>query len=115
MQQGSQNSLTSSMVRQWNKYRRHAGNAYQVYRSRKLLLPMLRDVFKGRYRLSFLTMLAALLCIAYIFSPFDLLPDFIPFIGWIDDGACFWLLLQQLKKETARYYLYREASATVQQ
>ncbi|WP_118951863.1 YkvA family protein [Taibaiella helva] len=97
------------MVRQWKKYRRYAGNAYAVYRSRKLLWPMLRDVVKGRYRFSFFTILAMLLCLVYILFPFDLLPDFIPFVGWIDDGACFWLLLQQLKKETVRYQQWRMA------
>lgn len=101
------------MVGAARKYRRRASHAYELYRSRKLLWPMLRDALKGKYRFSLFTMLAILLCIAYILFPFDLLPDFIPFIGWLDDGALFWLMLQQLKKETVRYDFCRQASATV--
>lgn len=101
------------MIGQAKKYRRRASHAYELYRSRKLLWPMLRDALGGRYRFSLLTTLAFVLCVAYMLFPFDLLPDFIPLIGWIDDGALFWLLLQQLKKETGRYYLYREQPATI--
>ncbi len=49
-----------------------------------------------------------ILCLTYVIFPFDLLPDFIPFIGWIDDGVLLFLLLQQLKRETVRYRQYRE-------
>ena len=33
----------------------------------------------------------------YIISPLDLIPDFIPVIGWIDDAAAFIMLLGLLK------------------
>jgi len=33
----------------------------------------------------FIAMIAVLLAIGYIIWPFDLLPDVIPIIGWVDD------------------------------
>ncbi len=41
----------------------------------------------------------ALLAILYILSPLDLLPDFIPVIGWLDDlGVLAWAARYVLKK-----------------
>lgn len=34
------------------------------------------------------------LALIYIISPIDLVVDFIPVLGWIDDGVIAWLLLQ---------------------
>ncbi len=90
-----------------------ARNAYQVYRRRKLLLPMVADALKGKYRFSLFTLLVLILCLVYVIFPFDMLPDFIPFIGWIDDGILLFLLLQQLKKETLRYQQHKEKKVQV--
>lgn len=38
----------------------------------------------------FFTVLAAL----YVVSPVDFVSDFIPVLGWLDDGIIAWLLLQ---------------------
>ena len=38
--------------------------------------------------------LAVGLALLYIISPIDLVVDFIPVLGWIDDGVIAWLLLQ---------------------
>lgn len=85
----------------------NAGNAYQLYRSRRLVLPMIGDALRGRYRFSLFTLIVLVLCLAYVLFPLDMLPDFIPFVGWIDDGVLIYLLLQQLKKETVRYQQWR--------
>ena len=34
----------------------------------------------------FASKLAAVLALAYVLSPFDLLADFAPIVGWVDDG-----------------------------
>ena len=38
--------------------------------------------------------LAVLLAGLYVLSPIDLGSDFIPVLGWLDDGLIAWLLLQ---------------------
>jgi uncharacterized membrane protein YkvA (DUF1232 family) len=83
------------------------GKAYRVYKDRKLILPMLADTFRGKFRLSLFTLILLITALLYLIFPFDLLPDFIPFIGWIDDGVLLYLLLQQLTKETKRYAAFR--------
>ena len=38
--------------------------------------------------------LATLLAVLYVVSPIDLVSDFIPILGWLDDGLLAYLLLQ---------------------
>lgn len=57
--------------------------------------------------MSALTVLILLLSVAYIIFPFDLIPDFIPVVGWIDDGIVFYLLLKRLVWETQRFSRYK--------
>ena len=38
--------------------------------------------------------LAVVLAVLYVVSPIDLLSDFIPILGWLDDGVIAFLLLQ---------------------
>lgn len=36
--------------------------------------------------------------LAYLFSPFDISPDFMPIVGWIDDGMILTLLTAELSR-----------------
>ncbi len=63
---------------------------------RLALLMALWSRFKGEARMAwamvrhpatpFASKLAAVLAFAYVLSPFDLVADFAPVVGWIDDG-----------------------------
>lgn len=64
---------------------------------------MLKDVFRGNYRMSMLTNLAVILAVIYVLFPFDIIPDFIPIVGWADDGFVIFFLIKRLQKETQRY------------
>ncbi|MCW3121307.1 MAG: hypothetical protein JWQ38_799 [Flavipsychrobacter sp.] len=79
----------------------------QLFRSRKTLWQMIREVLSGSYRMSWLTILIILVSIAYIVFPFDLIPDFIPFLGWLDDGVVLYLLLRRLVRETQRFNRFK--------
>lgn len=86
---------------------RNLRHAFGLFQNRKTMWQMLRDAFKGRYRMSFITGLIIVLSLCYIVFPFDLLPDFIPFLGWIDDGIVLFLLIKVLNKETQRYIRHK--------
>jgi uncharacterized membrane protein YkvA (DUF1232 family) len=75
--------------------------AHGVYQHRRTLFQMLREVFNGKYRMSLLTNMALLFGLLYIISPLDF--DWIPILGWVDDGIIFYLLVQRLQKETQRF------------
>lgn len=69
----------------------------------KLLIAVVQDYWKGKYRaIPFWTVAAIVVALLYVLNPLDLIPDFIPVIGLIDDAgvvaACLALVSQDLHK-----------------
>ncbi|MBK6869651.1 MAG: DUF1232 domain-containing protein [Burkholderiales bacterium] len=66
------------------------GRIITVFRKELLLAwAVLRDV-----RTPKAAKLAVVLAMLYVISPIDLVSDFIPILGWLDDGLIAYLLLQ---------------------
>jgi len=74
---------------------------------------MLIDSFKGDYRLSFFTTVAMIASFVYIIFPLDILPDFIPVVGWIDDGVVIYFLAKRLLLEAERYLKFKEQKIVI--
>ena len=81
----------------------HIRSLATLWRHRAAFARMGRDVAGGRYKLSVFTIIALVFGIFYIISPIDLIPDFIPIIGWMDDGLVFYFLIKRLMAELERY------------
>jgi len=47
--------------------------------------------------------------LAYIFSPFDITPDFLPIIGQLDDVVLLTLLISELSQQLIEYTQARQA------
>lgn len=88
---------------------RNVKNGVLLVRNRKTLWQMLRATVRGEYRMSVLSMMALVIAIIYILFPFDFIPDFIPVLGWADDGAVMYILIRRLLNETQRYTRYKAA------
>ncbi|WP_200258720.1 DUF1232 domain-containing protein [Halorhodospira neutriphila] len=78
----------------------------------RLMLALVRDYWRGDYRqVPWWAIAAVAAALLYILNPVDLIPDFIPVVGHIDDAtvvaACLLLVEQQL----AEYEAWREAAA----
>ena len=57
-------------------------------------IELIKDFIDGRYRrVPTRVIVSTLAGILYILSPIDLIPDFIPFLGWLDDAFVFTLIL----------------------
>ncbi len=79
----------------------------QLFKNRKTLWCMLKEVWRGKYRMSFLTTVITILGLIYVVTPFDF--DWIPFVGWIDDGLVIYLIIKRLQKETQRFNRHKAA------
>lgn len=69
----------------------------------KLLIALIKDYRASRYRqVPYGIITAAVFALLYVFNPFDLVPDVLPFVGAVDDatviGACLLMMEQDLNK-----------------
>jgi len=72
----------------------------------RILISMVKDYSSGTYReIPWLAISAVVAALIYVLSPVDLIPDVIPFVGFIDDAAvvaaCLKLIELQLKEYKA--------------
>lgn len=66
----------------------------------KLLFSLMND---KRFKLQSSTKLSIGGALAYVVLPTDVVPDFVPFLGWVDDAMVLKLVMDSAKDEIARY------------
>lgn len=70
----------------------------------KIMLGMLADYRKGIYtKLPLFTIAAIAFAFLYLLNPFDIIPDFIPGVGYIDDMAVFTFALRFIESDLHKY------------
>lgn len=81
----------------------------RLFQDLKLLIPLIKDYWKGKYRdVSAKSIVIFVIALAYIISPIDLIPDYIIGLGQIDDAAILGLSLYFLEKDLMRYKEWRD-------
>ncbi|MEH6765525.1 MAG: YkvA family protein [Aequorivita antarctica] len=76
----------------------------------KIMFAMLKDVKKGNYpNVPWFTIASIVVALLYVFNPFDLVPDFIPGIGYIDDLAVLSISMGWIETDLHKYLDWRLA------
>ena len=77
----------------------------------RLLILLVRDYGSGRYRnVSPVSGIIFFLAVAYLLIPIDLISDFIPGLGQMDDAAFLLTCLYFLEKDLYRYRDWKETA-----
>lgn len=70
----------------------------------KVMFGMLKDYRKGLYtNVPWFTIGAIAFAFLYVLNPFDIIPDFIPGIGYVDDFAVFTFSLRFIESDLHNY------------
>lgn len=70
----------------------------------KLMMGMLQDYRKGEYTTPpWFTIAAIGLTLLYVFNPMDMLPDFLPGVGYVDDFALFTVAVRFIESDLHAY------------
>lgn len=77
----------------------------------KELLEMLSEYSKGNFRLNDAAVGWIVATLAYLILPTDLIPDFLPVIGFADDAAAFVIAFQKLSQELEYFRSWKELQA----
>ena len=82
---------------------------YKVQDSVIALARMLSSWVKGDYRnISTKSIIAVVAALIYFVNPLDLIPDFIPVIGQVDDIFVLGYLIKMLNKEIERFMAWEK-------
>ncbi|AGP48485.1 hypothetical protein PSYCG_04785 [Psychrobacter sp. G] len=78
-----------------------------------LLMSLVKDYYQGNYRnIPYKTISAAVVGLLYVINPIDLIPDFIPFIGQIDDALVLKFCLKLMEKDLRKYKTWKDQQST---
>ena len=81
----------------------------RIFRNLRLLLPLIRDYWKGTYRvLSIKSIVVFILTLAYIISPIDIIPNWILGFGQINNVAILAFGIQLLEKDLVNYKQWKD-------
>lgn len=65
--------------------------------------PMMWNVLLGKFKMPWSTLFWIILCLVYVISPIDLLPDVLPLLGIADDGAFILFVLSLVHNDIQRF------------
>jgi len=78
------------------------------------LFSLLQDFFRGNYKeVPWLVISSIGGALFYVLSPVDLIPDFIPVVGYLDDAAVFGACLKFVRKDLEQYRRWKYSGGTV--
>ena len=87
---------------------RHLGG---VVEDVKLLWRLLADYARGRYRAPWRFIAAVGFAFLYLILPIDIIPDFLPGLGYLDDASVFGMVLRASQIEILAYRAWLAAKA----
>ena len=80
----------------------------RLFRVVVLLVELLGDYFRRRYReIPYSTIAASAFAILYVINPIDLVPDFLPVVGWSDDITIVGLILAAIGLDLRKYCQFK--------
>jgi uncharacterized membrane protein YkvA (DUF1232 family) len=111
---GDKSAIEQKLSEAWEKAKGLDPTLKELMENVELFIEVVRAYIRGEYRLvetkSIVVMIAAIL---YFINPFDVIPDFLPLIGFTDDAAVLLFVLGKVKYEIDNYRIWKENQQSV--
>ena len=96
--------VTSLLSKAISKADKNRGRLNKVWDDLTALFRLLRAWVSGNYRdVPWQTMVLAIGAVVYFVNPFDLIPDFVPSIGYIDDATVVGFVVASIGGDIANF------------
>lgn len=77
-----------------------------------LFISLIKDYYNGSYRkIPYKSISSIVIGLVYILNPVDIIPDFIPAVGYIDDALIIAFCLKMVEKDLLEYQAWKEQQA----
>ncbi len=78
----------------------------------KLLLSLMKDFFTGNYKeIPIGCIISIIGAFIYLLAPIDVIPDFIPFLGYVDDAAVIAACVKLIENDIKKYEAWRTSNS----
>jgi uncharacterized membrane protein YkvA (DUF1232 family) len=101
--------LLNEAIRKVIRKEKLNGPLVDLWRNLKIFLRLLRAYFSKQYTdVAWGTIVVVVGAVIYFVSPIDLMPDWIPLSGFIDDAAVLMFAIAQIKSDLDRFLLWEQ-------
>jgi len=98
----------------WEKIKGLQGPLEQVWEQVKLMISLVKEWVAGNYKEVPTASIAAIVAgLIYLLSPIDLIPDFIPVLGYLDDIFVLGVVFTQVAKDLEAFARWQSAGSVV--
>ena len=92
-----------------NEQLKHGKGLERYAKDLLLLVSFVKDYYQGNYRnVPYKSISAAVVGLLYVINPIDIIPDFIPFIGQVDDALVLGFCLKLMEKDLLKYKTWKD-------
>ena len=107
---GDRKEVDRLLRRAFEKARRSQGMLHRVWDDLQLLFRMIKAWVKGDYTsVPWRTLVFGVALLLYFLNPIDIIPDFIPFIGFLDDVALAIIVFNSIRSDLKTFEKWEES------
>ncbi len=91
------------------KAERHQTTLKNIWEDLQALFRLMKVWIRGDYAIPWQTLLFVIAAIVYFVNPFDIVPDFIPGSGYLDDATVIGFVLKSIKRDIVLFLQWEDA------